>query len=394
MIKHSLFSKLFERFQEPRRFIQVLSGPRQVGKTQLALQIKEALSYPSYYATADSPTLRDFSWIEQEWETARTGCHQYGKALLILDEIQKLPQWSEVVKRLWDEDTADNIQLQVLLLGSSPLLMQQGLTESLAGRFEIIPMTQWSFIEMHSAFNFDLKQYIFFGGYPGSAALINDVERWRNYINDALIETTISRDILLMKRVDKPALLRRLFHFGCRYSGQIFSLQKMLGQLQDSGNATTIAHYLELLSGAGLLTGISKFSNAVIRQKASSPKLQVLTTALISATNPIDFLTAQNNKDYWGRLVEATIGAHLLNSVKGKSIEVFYWRERDKEVDFVLRRGNFVTAIEVKTGHKHDHLPGMGLFAKEFNPQRKLLIGNHGIDLQTFLETPILEWVS
>jgi len=169
------------------------------------------------------------------------------------------------------------------LLGSSPLLVQQGLSESLAGRFEILRIGHWSFSEMRDAFGLTVDQYLYFGGYPGSAALINDEERWRRYLLDSLIETTLARDILLMNRVDKPALLRQMFRLGCEYSGQILSYQKMLGQLQDAGNTTTLAHYLDLLSGAGMLCGLSKFSSEVVRQRGSSPKLQVLNNGLMTA---------------------------------------------------------------------------------------------------------------
>ncbi|GAB4378664.1 MAG: hypothetical protein Kow0042_27320 [Calditrichia bacterium] len=185
----------------------------------------EAIDLPVHYASADEPALKDRDWIEQQWETGRF-LSRDKKAILILDEIQKIPGWSETVKKLWDTDTFQNRALHVVLPGSSPLLVQRGLTESLAGRFEILPVTHWSFIEMHNAFGWELDQYIFFGGYPGSADLITDEQRWQNYILNSLIETTVSRDILLLTRVDKPALLRRLFELGCSYSGQIISYKK------------------------------------------------------------------------------------------------------------------------------------------------------------------------
>ena len=255
MYKRPLYQTLLSRLKEPRRFLQVLAGPRQVGKTTLARQAMEGGRTRSQYASADEPTLQDRAWIEQQWDLGRMKAKD-GEALLVLDEVQKVPGWSEVVKRLWDEDTAKRVSLKCVLLGSSPLLVQRGLTESLAGRFEILHVTHWSFAEMRDAFGWDVDQYVYFGGYPGAAALIEDRQRWARYIVESLIETTLSRDILLMTRVDKPALLRRLFLLGCDYSGQILSYQKMLGQLQDAGNTTTLAHYLELLAGAGMLKGV------------------------------------------------------------------------------------------------------------------------------------------
>jgi hypothetical protein len=354
------------------------------------------LDAPAHYASADEPFLRDRTWIEQQWELGRLRAKDAPRrpgAVLVLDEVQKIGGWSETVKRLWDEDTAARVVLKVVLLGSSPLLVQKGLTESLAGRFELIPVTHWSFVEMRQAFGWKLDQFVYFGGYPGAAGLINDHPRWSRYIMDALIETTISRDILLMTRVDKPALLRRLFHLGCDYSGQVLSYQKMVGQLQDAGNTTTLAHYLELLSGAGMLTGLSKFSDRRVRQRASSPKLQVMNTALMTASSPHAFEAAKKDRDFWGRLVESAAGAHLINTSLGTKTEVFYWREGTREVDYILRSGKSITAIEVKSGYAKESLPGMEAFSKAFKPTRKLLVGNRGIPMEEFLTKPATHWV-
>ncbi|MEK7847106.1 MAG: ATP-binding protein [Nitrospinota bacterium] len=396
MYNRPIYKTLLSRLKEPRKFLQVLAGPRQVGKTTLIRQVIEALNIPSHYASADEPTLKSAVWIEQQWEIGRLQARRSekkGEALLVLDEVQKVSGWSEIVKRLWDEDTANKIRLKIVLLGSSPLLIHRGLTESLAGRFEIIPISHWSFSEMKEAFGWNVEQFIYFGGYPGAAGLIDNQERWSRYIIDSLIETTISRDILLMTRVDKPALLRRLFLLGCDYSGQILSYQKMLGQLQDAGNTTTLAHYLELLAGAGMLTGLQKFAGKQIKQRGTSPKLQVLNTALMTAQSHTSFEAAMTNREYWGRLAETAIGAHLVNGTIGTKAEVFYWRERGKEVDFVLRLGKTIVAIEVKSGRSKDTLAGMETFSSLFKPQKKLLVGGSGISIEEFLSTAVMEWV-
>lgn len=313
--RRPVFNKILTRIREKRNFIQILTGPRQVGKTTLARQIINDYKSPIHYVSADEPTLRDRSWINQQWDIARLKITEVKKsdALLILDEVQKITGWSETVKRLWDEDTINKINLKVILLGSSPLLMQKGLTESLGGRFETIPVTHWSFAEMRDCFNIGLEEYIYFGGYPGAMQLTGDTGRWKQYIMDSLIETTISRDILLMTRVDKPALLRQLFHLGCQYSGQVLSYQKMIGQLYDAGNTTTLAHYLELLNGAGLLSGLNKYSGKAHRKRGSSPKLLVLNTALMSALSSFSYKEAIYDRQYWGRLTETAVGAHLVN---------------------------------------------------------------------------------
>lgn len=391
-----LYSLLLSRLREKRQFIQVLSGPRQVGKTTLARQIGTELGESFHYVSADEPTLQDRSWLAQQWDIGRALTRQgstAAPALLVIDEAQKVAGWSETVKRLWDEDTQSGTPLKIMLLGSSPLLVQKGLTESLAGRFEITPVPHWSFTEMQEAFGWTLEQFLFFGGYPGSASLIADEERWRRYIIDALIETTISRDILLLNRVDKPALLRRLFHLACEYSGQILSYQKMTGQLQDAGNTVTLAHYLDLLHGAGLVAGLQKYAGEKVRQRGSSPKLQVLNTALMTALGPVRFADLNKSPEFKGRLVESAIGAHLMNTSRGTGIEVQYWLERNREVDFILVSGRAVSALEVKSTARPTSLPGVDAFMKMCPGARPLLVGAQGIPLADFLARPAKEWV-
>jgi len=386
-------AELARRLAEPRRFIQVVAGARQVGKTTLVQQVTEAANVPVRYASADEPTLRGADWIAQQWEAARLAAGP-GGAILVLDEAQKAVNWSESVKRLWDEDTRARRPLKVVLLGSAPLLVQRGLTESLAGRFEVLHLPHWSLTEMRTAFDFPLEEYVYFGGYPGAAPLTGEPARWRRYILDALVETTIARDVLLLTRVDKPALLRRLFELGCRYSGQVLSYTKMLGQLHDAGNTTTLAHYLELLGGAGLLTGLAKYSGRAVRQRGSSPKLQVLNTALMSAQSGLSLGEARTDREFWGRLVESAVGAHLANAAAAGECDLFYWREGNQEVDFVVRVGRTLTAIEVKSGRTRDAQPGLAAFAEAFKPARKLLVGGDGIPVEEFLLAPVARLVA
>ncbi|MBN2489762.1 MAG: ATP-binding protein [Planctomycetes bacterium] len=387
---------LAARLTEPRRFLQVIAGARQVGKTTLVEQVLRNLGLPSVYISADEPALRDAAWLAAQWERARllaSSTPAEPGTVLALDEVQKIPGWSEAVKRLWDEDTRARLPLKVVLLGSAPLLMQQGLTESLAGRFEILRLPHWSFAEMRTAFGLSLDQYLYFGGYPGAAPLIPEPQRWRRYLLDALIETTIARDVLLMTRVDKPALLRRLFELCCRYSGQVLSYTKMLGQLQDAGNATTLAHYLDLLGGAGMLVGLQKYAGDAARQRGSSPKLQVLNTALLTAQSGLSPEEARTDHEFHGRLVESAVGAHLANAAASGGCEVFYWRERSREVDFVIRAGRTLVAIEVKSGRAPDALPGLGAFAERFRVKRTLLVGGDGVPLEMFLAKPVEHWL-
>lgn len=385
---------LAARLAEPRRFIQVVAGPRQVGKSTLVQQVVERLSLPSRLVSADEPMLRGPQWIAQQWEAARLLIGEGSEAVLVLDEIQKVQGWSEAVKRLWDEDTRTRRALKVVVLGSAPLLIAQGLTESLAGRFETIALSHWSLAEMHAAFGCTLDEYVYYGGYPGAAPLIVDPPRWTRYLLDSLIETSISRDVLLLTRVDKPALLRRLFELACRYSGQVLSYTKMLGQLQDAGNSTTLAHYLDLLAAAGMVCGLPKYAGDTARRRASSPKLQVLNTALISALAGLTLDEARADREYWGRLLESAVGAHLANAALRGECSLHYWRERNHEVDFVVQAGPRLIAIEVKSGRAPLAHAGTAAFIEAHAPQRTLLVGGDGIAIDDFLRQPVSHWLS
>ena len=386
MYQRPLFQTVRARVIEPRRFIQVLAGPRQVGKTTLVTQVMQNLPFPTHYATADGLHIAGQVWIREQWEIARIKQQQNPLSgfLLILDEIQKVENWSESVKREWDADSLNGMPVKVLLSGSSRLLLQQGLSESLTGRFELIYAGHWSFSEMQSAFGIDLNKYIWFGGYPGSAEIMDQEVRWKQYISDSIIETSISKDILMLTRVEKPALLRRLFEFGCSYSGQVFSYTKMLGQLTGAGNTTTLSHYLDLLSQAGLLAGLEKFASNQIKQRSSSPKFQVFNTALITSQEHESFSEIMNLPAQWGRLVESSVGAHLVNHALTDKITLNYWRDRNDEVDFVIQKNGKIIGLEVSSGETHKRT-GMASFQKRFHPQRILLIGKTGIPLSEFL---------
>lgn len=395
--------------EEPHRLI-ALFGPRQTGKTTIVHQALRRISFKSRYLAVDkpdssgfrlpsdssetiyiAPQVRDTDWLVRNWEEARLKAERSGKFVLVFDEIQKIDGWSETIKGLWDADRKEGPPLHVVILGSAPLLIQSGLNESLAGRFEPIRVTHWSFEEMSDAFGFDLSKYLYFGGYPGAVPFVRNPERWRDYIFGALVEPNIEQDLIAMTRIDKPALLRQLFELGAVYSGQILSYNKMLGQLQDAGNTTTLARYLHLLRSAGLLAGLRKYSNRPHLRKASSPKLNVLNTALMTASSGYSFDEAKADRTFWGRLVESAVGAHMLNTA-GPDISVQYWRESPHEVDFVLKRGPRNIPIEVTSGSKALPLPGMDVFKKRFRPFRSLLVGESGIPLNEVLTAPAHHW--
>lgn len=382
-----------QRLRERRRFLQVIVGPRQVGKTTAIQQVLAAGRWPSHYAAADLPAPPPTEWIARQWELARTKAAGRTPSVLVLDELQKIAHWSVEVKRLWDEDTRSKRPLHVVLLGSSSLLIQKGLDESLAGRFELIRFPHWAWPECRDGFRWSLDQYVYFGGYPGSATLIREEERWGQYIRDALIETAISKDILLLNRVEKPALLRQLFVLACEYGGQILSYQKLLGQLADVGNTTTLAHYQRLLESAFLLQGLPKWSGTAVRRRGSSPKWLPLNTALVTALSNRSFDEWRRDPASWGRLVEVAVGAHLVNQGMLHGVDVYYWRDGNHEVDFILRKGTRLTAIEVKSGKPRTSHSGLTEFARRYRA-RTLVVGSPELGLQEFLAVPLQQWIA
>lgn len=404
---------LRRRLDESPAFMIVVAGPRQVGKSTMVRQVLSARAASFVAIDQPLPDASDpFSGgesitrllpgavptverIVECWTQARAKARALPEGshfVLAIDEIQKIPRWSEVVKGLWDADRAEGLKLHVVLLGSSPLLMQKGLTESLAGRYEMIRMSHWAYPEMQDAFDFSLDEYLYFGGYPGSARLIRDEQRWRQYVRASLIQPNIEKDILQMTRVDKPALLKTLFELGCAYSGQIVSFTKLQGQLQDAGNTVTLSHYLDLLAQAGLLAGLQKYAGQKLRQRASSPKLNALNTALMSALTGYTFAQAQADRSYWGRLVESAVGAHLVNSASD-NCEIHYWRESPDEVDFVIGDGHRMTAVEVKSNVGFAVPKGLDIFASQYVGTRKLLVGEGGVALAEFLSRPAADWL-
>ena len=380
---------LQSRLEEPRRFIQVLAGSRQIGKTTLILQLQERLSVPVSSVSADTIAPDNTEWIADQWAAVRKTMelvHQT-EHVLIIDEIQRLTNWSEMVKREWDADTRTQCNIKVVLLGSSRLLIQDGLNESLLGRFELIHMPHWSFAEMQEAFGFSLEQFIFYGGYPGAATLVSDERRWRNYMQRTIIRPSIEKDVLMTKRILKPELMRRLFELGAGYSAEIVSFNKLIGQLQDAGNTTTMANYLTVLGEADLLCGLQQYSPDKIRRYRSIPKFQVFNTALQSACQTASFQSVYTDRQRWGRWVESAVGAHLLNGAADGEYQVFYWRNGGDEIDFVLVRGEEVLGLEVKSGRR---TAGNGLvaFKHQFPHAKNLVIGTGGLALDLFFRTP------
>ncbi|MYA25476.1 MAG: ATP-binding protein [Acidimicrobiales bacterium] len=420
--RRPLVRTIVERLHEPPERLVAVFGPRQSGKTTAVRQALDEIPHSwrmvavepggtdeisdspepfdsaateSSYARLPSAP-RDLQWLVDVWaqcrERARSSPHGY---VLVLDEVQELSDWSTAIKGLWDADRLTGCPLHVVILGSAPIQVQSGLNESLMGRFEPIVSPHWSFTEMASAFGIGLDEYVFYGGYPGAMRNMPVHEDWHRYVRSGLVEPTIERDVVRMTSIRKPALMRRLFEVGARYSGQILSYTKMVGQLQDAGNTTTLTGYLQLLSQVGLLTGLEKHVNRAVSAKASTPKLNVLNTGLMSMVSGYRFEEALADRSFWGRLVESAVGAHLINTMPSSGV-VKYWRDRrgqsTVEVDFVVHRGPSLMGIEVKTGGARESLPGLEEFGRRFDA-RTLVVGEGGVPLDEFFSVPATEWV-
>jgi len=390
--ERSLVKTLTKALSKRLPVFQVITGPRQVGKTTIAHLVVQALPYPSVYASADSPLPPGPEWIESQWRLAVMEAEKSRKpVILVLDEIQKVIGWSEALKQRWDHARRIGQDIRLLVLGSSALLLQEGLSESLAGRFFLNRCMHWSFHECSAAFGWDLNTWLYFGGYPGAAVFADDEQQWKRYVADSLIETVIARDVLQMQRVAKPALLRHLFALSAAFPAQIFSYNKMLGQLQDAGNTTTLAHYLRLLETAFLISGLELYSKGHVRKRGSSPKLILWNNALVNALSSRTFQEATGDAMWWGRLVENAVGAHLCNSLPATEYGVAYWREGDREVDFVVTRGAETWAIEVKSGRK-GKLFGLDRFGSKYPNAKALIVGTSGIPLERFFQEPADVW--
>lgn len=390
MFKKKECAVLRDRIAEPRHFIQVVSGPRQVGKSTMVKQFLNETDVPHLFITADGVPTQNKQWINEVWETARAR-KNFGhlpEFLLVIDEVHKIANWSEAVKREWDWDTFHDNNIKVVLLGSSRLLLKDGLTESLAGRYELIRMTHWTYAEMHEAFGIDINQYVYFGGYPGSAQHIKDEQRWRSYIKDSIIAPAITQDILMTKTIYKPALMQQLFFLGCTYSGEEISLNKILGQMQDAGNVTTLANYLNTLDETRLLKGMQKYAHDNARKYNSVPKLMVYNTALLSALSNTSYEQAYTDPKAWGRWVESAVGSYLLNKADDLGYQVYYWRERNEEVDFIIESFGHTTAIEVKSGRRVMNT-GLQVFKEKFKPDLALVVGSEAFPLEEFLNVDL-----
>ncbi len=348
LIKLSFIEYLTDSIKSHPDLIQVIIGPRQVGKTTGVLEyLKTQDSLTTRYVSADGEVSRPGSWLEEQWLLLQFDSigPNGNEGLLVIDEIQKVENWSETAKKLWDQQKRTGTKIKLILLGSSSLEIQKGLSESLTGRFKLHTVHHWNLDESHRGYDLDLEKFLVFGGYPGSYTFIKDKVSWLQYVNESIVNTVIGRDILSLNRVKSPSLFKQTFYLACSYGAQEISYNKLLGQLQDKGNVELIKHYLELFEGAFLLKQLFKYSNKKTLSRSSSPKILPLAPSLYSIT-----LDADLNSEHRGRAFEIAVGCELIR-LPG---QLFYWREGPFEVDYVYKFGQNVFAIEVKSNRKRN----------------------------------------
>jgi len=365
-------AQLEKRLFAEQPLIQVVVGPRQVGKTTGMRQLLARYPGNNHYANADDLLVTDRTWLLEQWQKARL---LGDGTLLVIDEIQKIPNWSETLKSLWDKNPRG---LRVVVLGSSSLQIQTGLTESLAGRFEMTRIYHWNYTELRSAFDYDLERFLLYGGYPGSVAYEEEYDRWYAYLKDSIVEAVIGKDILLNRKVGSPALFRQAFEILCRYPAQEISYTKLLGQLQDKGNTDLIKYYIELYAGAFLVHPLEKYSAKGWLTRSSSPKILISCPALYTMTEGPRVLDDPERR---GRVFELAVGAQLLH-LPG---DLYYWREKNAEVDFVYRYQGKLYAIEVKSGRRKS-AKGLDAFMKHFSDACPVIISTDNFPL--FSEDP------
>lgn len=363
----SVRAELKKRISEPAPSrIQILTGPRQVGKTTLLLDLARSTKIASRYLALDAPEASIPGWWDRQWELILQVAGEK-KVLLLLDEVQFLPDWTRVVKSAVDQIYRMKIPVHIIATGSSALKVGAGAKETMAGRFERLAICHWAPSDIQKAFRLTPKEavtrYLRFGGFPGGMNLISDLQRWRAYIRDSIMEPAIGRDLIHAEKIRKPSLFRQVFGICTKYPSEIVSLGKIGGALLEEGTLDTISQYLEILQEAYLVAPIRKFSRKEIRRRASPPKLIPLSNAFLAASGHENLPTHQSDPQAWGRWVETACIAFLINS----GLTVHYWREEPFEVDVVVENADGEWAIEIKSGaFSGGDLRGLFEFCKKF----------------------------
>lgn len=372
---------LEERLGQPAPgLIQLLVGPRQVGKTTLLLKIAGRQPGRAVYATADAPEAVLPNWREGIWQRVVSLARDAGTpAVLLLDEVQYLPEWSQWLKTRYDEAKRERLPIHIVASGSSSLRLGAGSRETMAGRFERLALLHWGARDLAALAGIPpddaARRLVSHGGYPGAVALWNEPARWQNYLRDAIVEPAIGRDLLALEQVRKPALLRQIFAIAVGHPSEILSLDKIAGRLAEKGALETIAHYLDLLNEAFLVTALQKASRAEVRRRRSPSKLIVRDNALLAAAGQLP-PSPESDPERWGRWVENTCLARILNA----GLTVHYWREEPWEADGVfIGPGNFRWIVEVKTGgYTAEDLRGLAKASEKFPDHRPLVLCDRG----------------
>jgi predicted AAA+ superfamily ATPase len=362
-------------FTEPARRIQLLTGPRQVGKTTILLELAGEFGERAIYRAADVEEIAAPGWWAIQWDRAMR-LARTGPTLLLVDEIQTLPNWARRVKVAFDEVARERLPLQIVISGSAALSMTRGARNELAGRFELLTLRHWTAQDLIQAFGLTddeaAEVYVRFGAFPGELDRRMDYPRWREYILHAIIDPALNRDLLMLEPIQKPALLRQINSLAAAYPGEIISLQKLAAQLLEKGAPATIAHYLTVLEEAFLLAALHKYSDRELRLRASPPKLVPLSNAFLTAYADSVPPTTATDPVRWGRWLETACTAHAVNT----GCRVAYWREEPYEVDLIVAGERGKWAIEIKSGsYAIQDLTGLSTFHLRHPDFRPLVVG-------------------
>ena len=375
----SVLNVMRQRLAEPPPgHVQVLTGPRQVGKTTLLLELAKHWGKRALYIAADTPEASLPGWWEQQWQRAEQLAQDRG-AVLLIDEIQYLAHWSRLLKAGIDRLRRERIALHVVVSGSSSLHIGKGARETMAGRFERLQLLHWSAAELAERFGVSaakaVEQAVQYGSYPGAVSLLSNVNRWRDYVRHSIMEPAVGRDLMMLETIRRPALLRQVFALCTGHPSEIISLQKLCGQLTDKGSLETVAHYLHVLEEAYLVAAIPKYSEKALRQRSAPPKLVVLSNAFLASTSNRPPPQSDTEPERWGRWVENACLAHAWNAGQ----QVCYWRAEPYEVDMVLNGAWGRWAIEVKSGpYGLNDLTGLLEFCRRHRQFSPVVLFNSG----------------
>ena len=388
IFEHPQFYRIQQDMGYAGRYFHVITGPRQTGKTTVAIAAAE-VNGAYVYANADEPICNHRDWIASNWQKARSKASTNLQCTLIIDQVHRLCGWAEIFKDMLTTDASGRHIVKLVLISSMPALIKKDLTKHFGGRYQLIRLQHWPYRLMQEAFGYSIRQYLYYGGYPGGYETNNFPDLWRQYLLDRVIEPAISRDIFPLR---DGGFLRRIYALICQNSGHVMSYRRICSLLDSGDSKSAVSHYLCKLAHTGLIGIIGKFDNLQMNSANSSPKLLVRDTSLMTAFSCLSFSEVEKDPVFFSHLKKTAVGAHLINGTIDSDIEVFYWLDRNRHVDYILQRGRDIIMIEVLTNASQFRYDGYSIFAQKYHPKRHIVVGDTNVDLSRFFATSPIEW--